>query len=103
MATLSHAVVTGRGICSTCKHEEVCIYPRNGGQIVLNCGQFEPCPPMPSRPPEKDQMELEELWKKSSRDKPGKEFKGLCSNCEDRHTCIYPKPAGGVWHCEEYR
>jgi hypothetical protein len=27
----------------------------------------------------------------------------LCSNCEDRHTCIYPKPAGGVWHCEEYR
>jgi hypothetical protein len=27
----------------------------------------------------------------------------LCSNCEDRHVCIYPKPVGGVWHCDEYR
>ncbi len=63
MATLSHAVVTNRGICSACKHEEGCIYARNGGQIVLNCGQFEPCPPMPSRPPDKGRMELEEMWK----------------------------------------
>jgi len=29
-------------------------------------------------------------------------FKGLCINCENRFTCILPKPAGGVWHCEEY-
>lgn len=103
MATLTHAVVTNRGICSTCKHEEGCIYPRTGSQIVLNCGQFEPCPPRPSPPPDKGRMELEELWKRSSRDEPGKELKGLCSNCEDRQTCIYPKPAEGVWHCEEYR
>jgi len=30
-------------------------------------------------------------------------FLGLCVNCEDRETCIYPKPEGGVWRCEEYR
>jgi len=30
-------------------------------------------------------------------------FLGLCVNCEDRETCVYPKPDGGVWHCEEYR
>jgi hypothetical protein len=29
--------------------------------------------------------------------------KGLCINCENRHTCEFIKPNGGVWHCEEYR
>jgi hypothetical protein len=29
-------------------------------------------------------------------------FKGLCVNCKYRETCLYPKPEGGVWHCEEY-
>jgi hypothetical protein len=29
-------------------------------------------------------------------------FKGLCVNCANRHTCLFPKPEGGVWHCEEY-
>lgn len=29
-------------------------------------------------------------------------FKGLCVNCAYRETCLYPKPEGGVWHCEEY-
>lgn len=103
MATLNHAVATGRGLCLACKHEEGCIYPRNQGQIVLNCEQFEFCTPIAPPPPSRDQVELEELWKKSSRDEPGKELKGLCSNCEERHTCIYPKPAEGVWRCEEYR
>lgn len=30
------------------------------------------------------------------------EMMGLCRNCLNRRTCIYPKPVGGVWHCEEY-
>lgn len=29
--------------------------------------------------------------------------RGLCVNCENRHTCEFVKPNGGVWHCEEYR
>jgi hypothetical protein len=29
-------------------------------------------------------------------------YKGLCVNCANRETCLYPKPEGGVWHCEEY-
>lgn len=103
MATLNQPVVTNRGICSACVHEEECIYPRSRDQIVLNCGQFELCPPIAPLPPSRDQVELEELWKKSSGDRPGTELKGLCSNCDERDTCIYAKPAGGVWHCEEYR
>jgi hypothetical protein len=48
-------------------------------------------------------MELEKLWRKSAGEEAETKFKGLCSSCEDRHVCIYPKPAGGVWRCEEYR
>jgi hypothetical protein len=29
-------------------------------------------------------------------------LKGLCINCENRHTCVLPRPVEGVWHCEEY-
>jgi (2Fe-2S) ferredoxin len=29
--------------------------------------------------------------------------KGICINCENRHTCKFIRPDGGVWHCEEYR
>ena len=28
---------------------------------------------------------------------------GLCSHCENREFCTYPKPEGGVWHCDEYK
>mgnify|MGYP001144628595 CR=1 FL=1 len=31
------------------------------------------------------------------------EPKGLCSTCRMRDVCVYPKPAGGVWHCEEFQ
>jgi hypothetical protein len=30
------------------------------------------------------------------------QFKGLCSNCENRNTCVNSRMEGGVWHCEEY-
>jgi hypothetical protein len=29
-------------------------------------------------------------------------FRGLCINCDVRHTCMFPRPEEGVWHCEEY-
>jgi hypothetical protein len=29
-------------------------------------------------------------------------YVGLCVNCEHRTTCRYPKPEGGLWHCEDY-
>jgi hypothetical protein len=29
-------------------------------------------------------------------------LKGLCINCEKRHTCSISKPKEGVWRCDEY-
>jgi|WetSurMetagenome_2_1015567.scaffolds.fasta_scaffold308089_1 hypothetical protein len=30
-------------------------------------------------------------------------LKGLCGNCDFAETCIYFKPAAGIWHCNEYQ
>jgi len=30
------------------------------------------------------------------------EAAGLCRNCARLSTCTYPRPEGGVWHCNEY-
>jgi hypothetical protein len=30
------------------------------------------------------------------------ELPGLCRNCARLDDCTYPKPEGGVWHCNEY-
>lgn len=103
MAIAIETVTTTRGLCSACRHEAGCIYPRSKDQVVLNCGQFEPAPPAPRPPAGRDQVELEKLWKESSAPKVDSKFQGLCASCEDREVCIYPKPEGGVWRCEEYR
>jgi (2Fe-2S) ferredoxin/predicted RNA-binding Zn-ribbon protein involved in translation (DUF1610 family) len=29
-------------------------------------------------------------------------YRGLCLNCAKREFCTFPKPEGGVWHCDEY-
>jgi len=36
-------------------------------------------------------------------DKDPGAYMGLCKSCANRETCTFPKPEGGVWHCEEYR
>ena len=60
---------------------------------VLQCEEFEPC----ESPPAKRAAAHPE-----PRPAADAELKGLCVNCDNRHHCKYPKPEGGVWHCEEY-
>lgn len=31
------------------------------------------------------------------------QYKGLCSNCDKRNSCVYVDKEGGVWHCNEYQ
>jgi hypothetical protein len=33
---------------------------------------------------------------------PTSTLKGLCVSCAKRDTCTFPKPEGGVWHCDEF-
>jgi hypothetical protein len=93
------AVVRGMapivGLCRDCLRAEQCTFPRDPFRPVWSCDEFLgagralPCP--------------ERSLPASVGEPPGEtaEVKGLCRGCANRPTCTYPKPAGGVWHCDE--
>jgi hypothetical protein len=79
------------GLCMTCIHTETCGFRRDVSQPVIECDEFDI-----GKTPESTVQE------KAAAEKPTEEFKGLCINCDLRHECKFPRPAEGVWHCEEY-
>lgn len=80
------------GLCSCCKNTSHCTYLRNANSPVWQCEEFEgfECKPTNHKP-------------EISTHITNSDFLGLCRNCENRNTCKFPKPEGGVWHCEEYK
>lgn len=87
-----------RGLCLTCNNAPTCIfYQRNGSRIVWYCELFDDYVPVQEL--QKPEKKVESKTEEKSKGK----FKGLCVNCEDRDTCTFTKPEGGIWHCEEYR
>mgnify|MGYP001566844193 CR=1 FL=1 len=93
-----------RGLCSTCRNDPTCTYPRDAGRPVLQCQEFEGYVMTPPRTTGRDISPSTNLWVRSAaEEKYTGKYMGLCRSCENRGTCTFPKPEGGVWHCEEYR
>lgn len=91
------------GLCMTCVHSSTCAFPRRKDQPVLSCEQFAEhgkdhveTAATVRPPPAEPQAQMIEVKEEPSR------YKGLCATCENRETCTFPKPEGGVWHCEEF-
>jgi hypothetical protein len=83
------------GVCAACKYDPDCIYKTISTGVILQCEQFELGFREETAAPTQTPV------------RPGRKaiangHLGLCVNCEHRDTCIYPKPEGGVWRCEEY-
>ena len=95
---------TREGICRICIHESYCAYRKSISGPVLQC---EECEYSESAPVKNITGVITFLPKLSDStvkvDGGAGKFKGLCVNCDDREVCVYPKPEGGIWHCEEYR
>ena len=85
------------GVCSACEHDTECIYEAISGGVFLQCEQFELASPAPVAHPTSAQA-----YAFFRNEKETNGYAGLCSNCDNRSTCIYPKPEGGVWRCDEY-
>ena len=90
----------GSGLCRSCVKAEECTFPRRPGHIVRSCDEFEGA--------DGPRSEYVPMAGGSSIFAAGgaaqgatTELKGLCAQCARRLTCAYPKPAGGVWHCDE--
>ncbi len=82
------------GLCSTCKNTPHCTLRTDPDRPAFYCEQFEV---------EKPPAVTRKISSSVSESKKSVELIGLCSDCENLKTCIFPKPEGGVWHCEEYQ
>ena len=92
-----------RGLCSICKHAKTCVFPRDTNRPVLHCDEHELPDPVPKTPRESMISSCADTSVKTpGRAEGGEAPMGLCKLCENREHCTFPKPEGGVWHCEEY-
>ena len=88
------------GLCRTCVKAPECTFPRDPGRPVRSCDEFEGAgAPRSERAP---RMVVASVFPMDGApDRGATELKGLCVQCARRNSCAYPKPAGGVWHCDE--
>jgi len=92
-----------RGICTICEKTPTCILPRDPNRPLLYCDEFELSKPVPkSIQTELISSYATKVKHKSEKAKGSESYMGLCKLCDNRETCTFPKPEGGVWHCEEY-
>ena len=92
------------GICALCSNQETCVFPRSQ-TAVMNCDELdypggEYCLPVPRTKSEVKLASASDCQTDSRAGSGG--FLGLCSTCDIREKCVFPKPEGGVWHCEEF-
>lgn len=80
------------GLCQSCKHTEGCTFLRTSAVPVIQCEEYQPGFPMMGLPP---------VVERELKAQP-RAVQGMCGSCELRETCTYSRPAGGVWHCQEY-
>ncbi len=88
------------GLCMSCRNASSCTFLRDPAKPAFYCEEFEIETTVSIIPPEKEQPLA---TGPAAIDKDSTRFVGLCSDCEGRQTCTFPKSEGGVWHCEEYR
>jgi hypothetical protein len=90
----------GAGLCRTCVKAPECTFPRDPRWPVRSCDEFEGMDaPRTERAPRTVAASV--FPSIGTPERGVMELKGLCVQCSRRLTCAYPKPAGGVWHCDE--
>jgi hypothetical protein len=87
------------GLCSNCRNVSKCTLRKDHTIPELYCEEFEI-----GISPSVKAAQVKRISRATvdTRDISGK-FIGLCRNCDNRKACSFPKPEGGIWHCEEYR
>jgi hypothetical protein len=86
------------GLCATCQNAATCMHRRRATQPVIFCEEFQLATSATPRA-------VAKAGQTGGSVSPEQEAPplGLCANCEERHSCLYARAAGGVWHCELYR
>ena len=99
-----------RGLCSTCEQRATCAYPRDPDQRIHYCCEHdgyqesEGSVSLALLGTGRIFSHLPTSQARSVADETlSAAYKGLCRSCQNRESCTFPKPEGGVWHCEEYQ
>lgn len=90
------------GICALCTNYPDCTFPKPEGGVRF-CDELD----YPGQPKDVENVNQPVYWGRFgfSDRRAGQEpenLAGLCPSCENRFECRFPKPEGGVWHCEEF-
>lgn len=89
-----------RRLCFNCKNAADCINRKDWLEPSLYCEEYEvDINPWAAATGSENALAAVEVDAKNEAD----ELIGLCSNCEARTSCVFHKPEGGIWHCEEYQ
>ena len=92
------------GLCSTCNNAAACTYRARRGFDALFCEMFDNDVSFPGSVRDRRRMQqVQTVSRQTPEPAPQYANLGLCATCENRETCVYPRPEGGVWHCEEFR
>lgn len=90
------------GLCSTCRYSSKCALTNNHPKAVQLCEEYE-AEISPRKRKKDDSSDRAGPACPNADGAAGSTVLGLCSDCENRKGCSFPKPRSGVWHCEEYR
>lgn len=99
--TMSENNTGSHSLCSSCKNGAGCSFQKDRPKPVVYCEEFE----IEAGPFAKISEKIKPLSPPSAEgnDKKTGPYNGLCTNCDNRKTCGFPKPESGIWHCEEYK
>ena len=90
------SAVGNTGLCMTCRFADDCGPAKSPGSPILFCEEFETAGTPTARKVSSGSPQV--FSEEDDREKQ----KGLCMDCRNRENCTFPRPEGGVWHCEEY-
>ncbi len=90
------------GLCPICRRSGDCQYQKMVPQPIRQCEEFEAYESLPTKTVLKGTQLNAGVQARVEAKDSGK-YKGLCSTCENRETCTFPRYEGGVWHCTEFK
>ena len=104
METVIHFEPEFAGLCSCCKTSQTCTFLKDQERPDLQCEEFDGLLRSPLKMVPRTKIVPGRPHKASVvMNNTAGSFHGLCGLCEIHETCTFPKPEGGVWHCEEYQ
>lgn len=91
-----------KGPCRTCNNSPECVYRRQRGYDVIQCELYDGFAVPAERVVDLAHTATGREKPETVRSFSEEPSEGLCVNCGRAGGCNLPRPAGGVWHCQEY-